>query len=607
MVTTMNTVFFILLVAGVLFATNKVRPDVVALLTVLALMLTGILTPQEALSGFGNPVVLLVAGLLVVGESLTRTGVAQAISRWMMRTAGDSETRLLVLVMGTAAVLGAVMSSTAVVAILIPAVLGIGRKTGIPASRLLIPLSYAALISGMLTLIATTPNLVASAELGREGYEPFSFFSITPIGLLILVVGIAYMLLVGRRFLPGESEGSERAVESGMRDLLDRFGTAGKGVRLRILPGSPLIRRSLKDSEIGSRYHLRVAMLEREERLGRVTKASPSGDLMLRAGDVLVVGGAATAIEELIQDAGLEELETLERHRGRWLRDVGLAVILIHPESRLVGKSVKSGSFRKRFRLLVLGVRRKGKLLENFDERRLESGDEMLVLGPWDLIGRLRSNSHDFVVLSLPTEILEEAPVRRKAPIALIILAVMVVLAALEVVPMVVAVLMAALAAVFARTLTMEDAYRSIHWSSLVLIAGMLPAAVALEKTGGVDVIVGGLVSGLGASGPYLMMTAIFFLTAGLGLFLSNTATAVLMAPIAIGAAQAMQISPYAFVMTVAIAASAAFVTPFSTPVVTLVVSPGGYRFADFVKVGVPLLVLTWLVTMAVTPLVFPF
>jgi di/tricarboxylate transporter len=209
--------------------------------------------------------------------------------------------------------------------------------------------------------------------------------------------------------------------------------------------------------------------------------------------------------------------------------------------------------------------------------------------------------------LTLPLELDEVAPARRLAPVALGILAAMVLLAAFDVVPVVTAVLLAALAAVFTRCLSMEDAYRAIHWSSLVLIAGMLPVADALESTGGVDLIVEALVSGLGDAGPYVMMSAVFALTAGLGLVLSNTATAVLVAPVAVRAADVIGVSPYPLAMTVAIAASAAFVTPFSTPVVTLVVAPGGYRFGDFVKVGLPLLVLTWVTTLLVTPVFFPF
>ncbi len=603
----MNEVFLILLGAAILFASNRVRPDVVALLTVLALMLTEVLTPREALAGFGDPVIIVIAGLLVVGEALTRTGVAQAISRWIMRFAGSNETRILILLMASAGLLGAVMSSTAVVAIFIPVALAIGRKSGVAPSRLLIPLSYASLISGMLTLIATTPNLVASSELDKAGFEPFNFFDFTPLGLTVLVLGIAYIVLFGRRFLPGQERTPVETVRQGMRELLAEFDIPGQADRLRISPLSPLVGRTLVDSEIGTRYDAWIVLLEREERLGRVTKASPSGDLTLRAGDVLVVGGAQESIDQLVNETELERLPLEDRHRRRWLRDVGLAIVLVHPESRMLGKSLKKGRFRSRYSLNVLAVRRKGKILDSFLDKSLQVGDELLLLGSWDLIGRLQRFGHDFVLLALPAELQEMAPARRLAPVALLILIGMVLLTALEIVPIVVAVMLAALAVVATRTLTMEDAYRSIHLSSLVLVAGMLPVADALQKTGGVDLVVGGLVSGLGDSGPYLMLSALFWMTAGLGVFLSNTATAVLMAPIAIGAAQAVGVSPYAFVMTIAIAASAVFMSPFSTPVVTLVVAPGGYRFSDFLKVGTPLVILTWLVALLLIPLLFPF
>jgi di/tricarboxylate transporter len=583
-----------------------VRPDVVALLTVLALMLTGVLTPREALAGFGDPVIMVIAGLLVVGEALTRTGVAQAISRWIMRFAGSNETRILILLMASAGLLGAVMSSTAVVAIFIPVALANGRKSGVAPSRLLIPLSYASLISGMLTLTATTPNLVASSELEKAGFEQFNFFDFTPVGLTVLVLGIAYIALFGRRFLPGQERTPVETVRQGMRELLAEFDIPGKADRLRISPLSPLVGRTLVESEIGARCDTWVVLLEREERLGRVTKASPSGDLTLRVGDVLVLGGGEETINRLVDENELKRLPLEDRHRRRWLKDVGLALVLVHPESRMLGKSLKGGKFRSRYSLNVLAVRRKGKLMERFLDKSLQVGDELLVLGSWDLIGRLQRFGHDFVLLALPAELLEMAPARRLAPVALLILIGMALLTALEIVPIVVAVLLAALAVVATRTLTMEDAYRSIHLSSLVLVAGMLPVADALQKTGGVDLVVGGLVSGLGDSGPHLMLSALFWMTAGLGVFPSNTATAVLMAPIAIGAAQAMGASPYAFVMTIAIAASAVFMSPFSTPVVTLVVAPGGYRFSDFLKVGTPLVILTWHVALLLIPLLFP-
>lgn len=280
---------------------------------------------------------------------------------------------------------------------------------------------------------------------------------------------------------------------------------------------------------------------------------------------------------------------------------------MIHPESGLVGKTLREIEFRTRYRLQVSGVRRDREAIADYEDLKLAASDSLLVTGPWSRIQQLGSLHHDFVVLETPTEQAQVVPAYRRLPLALVILAAMVLLTIFDVVPLVAAVIMAAMAAVFTRCLTMEDSYRAIHWSSLVLIAGMLPLADALEKTGGTTIIVDALMEGLGDSGPRVMFTVIFFLTAALGLFLSNTASAVLVAPIAVIAAQTLGVSPYPFAVAVLIAASAAFVTPVSTPVVTLVVEPGRYGFMDFVKVGIPLLLLTYLVTLLVTPLVFPF
>jgi di/tricarboxylate transporter len=284
-----------------------------------------------------------------------------------------------------------------------------------------------------------------------------------------------------------------------------------------------------------------------------------------------------------------------------------MAAVLVHPESRLEGRTLRESEFRSGHALDVLGLRRRGAVVPAFTDEPLEAGDTLLVLGSWHSIARLQGETHDFVVLTLPEELNEVAPARQRAPVALLILAGMVLLAGFDVMPVVAAVLLAALAAVFSGCLSMDDGYESISWSSLVLIAGMLPVADALESSGGVDLIAEGLVAGLGGTGPYLLMSVFFFLTAGLGLVLSNTATAVLVAPIALRTAAVLDVSPYPLAMAVMIAASAAFVTPVSTPVVTLVVAPGNYGFLDFVKVGLPLLVLTWATTMLVTPIFFPF
>jgi len=460
----------------------------------------------------------------------------------------------------------------------------------------------------MLTLIATTPNLIASAELTNQGFEPFGFFDFTPIGIAVLAVTIVYMRLVGHRLLPGQGAAPPKDDARKLDDLWNGFGLEDKDHYLRVLADSSIAGRTLAEARIGSRFGARVIGIERLGRRGRLELLpSPSADAEIHPGDVLALVGEPDCVDRLATEERLEILAREAEREAHWRRELGLAVVLVHPESRLLGRALRKAAFRSARTLHVLGLRRRGAVVPDFVDQLLESGDSLLVTGAWDAIARLQRETHDFVVLTLPLELDQVAPARRYAPWALLILAGMVVLSVLDAVPMVAAVLMAALAAVFIGCLTMEDGYRAIHWSSLVLIAGMLPVADALTKTGGVDLVVEALVAGQGGASPYLMMTVLFFLTAGLGLVLSNTATAVLVAPIAVRAAEVLGVAPHPLVMTVAIAASAAFVTPVSTPVVTLVVAPGNYRFVDFLKVGFPLLLLAWATTLLVTPIFFPF
>ena len=603
-----NTVFLLIAVTAALMASNKLRFDIIALLVVLVLMLTGILSAAEALSGFGSPVVMLVACLLVVGEMLDRTGVAAAIGNWILLKGGNSESRLYLVIMGSAGILGAVMSSTAVVAIFIPIILRIAREKGIRASSLLMPMSYAALISGMLTLIATTPNLVVSEELKAAGYSEFGFFSFTPVGLAVLVVGIAYMLLVGRKLLPPPQDDEQETTAS--RSIFELWQDY-RGTRdlhsCTVDADSLLAEGSIADAALQSRFGVRVIGIIRGGRNGTEKVPLPPSDAMLHVGDALLIVGEPAQFERFAEDLSVTSYNPTERDRQRWLWELGASTMLVHPESPQIGKSVVEAGFRDRYNLHVLGIRRDGETIPDFEDTKLRSSDSLLVLGAWGAIKQMRSQHHDFVPMETAVELEQIVPEYKRMPVALCILSAMVMLSVFNIVPLVAAVIIAALLAVFSRCMTMEDAYGSIHWSSLVLVAGMLPLADALDKTGGTALLVEGLMSSMGDAGPGAMLTVLFFLTAAIGLFLSNTASAVLVAPIAIAAAESLGVSPYPFAVAVLIAASAAFVTPVSTPVVTLVVEPGRYQFMDFVKVGVPLLLLTWLTTLLVAPMIFPY
>ena len=601
-------VFVLIGIVAVLMASNRVRFDIVALMVVLALMLSGVQTAGEALSGFGSPVVMLVAALLVVGEMLDRTGVAAAMGDWILKKGGGNETRLLIMIMGGAGVLGAAMSSTAVVAIFIPILFRVASETKINVSRLLMPMSYAALISGMLTLIATTPNIVVSEELKNAGFDGFGFFSFTPVGVAVLIVAIAYIILIGRHLMPKPPEEISVGVKKrSIIEMAEPFAASRDAIYVNIPHHSPLVGKAVRDCGFEELYSVTVLGMVRGRGTSNEIIKSVVADIELKAGDLLSLYGRPETFSRLIDELLLQEVKIAAEQVKRWLWETGIAIILVHPESSMIGTSLKDSRFRNRYGLHVLGLRQSGQALDEFVDHKLAPSDSLLVVGSWSKIRQLRDQNRDFIVLETPVEEEKIVPSYKKRPVSLIILSAMVVLSILDIVPLVATVILAAMAAVFTRCITMEQSYRAIHWSSIVLVAGMLPLADALNSTGGTQLLVNALMSAVGDSSPRLMFSAIFFLTAILGLFLSNTASAVLVAPIAISAANALGVSPYPFAVAVLIAASAAFVTPVSTPVVTLVVDPGRYRFLDFVKAGIPLLVLTYLVTLLVAPLVFPF
>lgn len=601
-------VFALIGVAGALMASNRVRFDIVALLVVLALMLSGVLTVEESLAGFGSPVVALVAGLLVVGEMLSRTGVARLVGDGILKYGGANEARLLVMVMVGAALLGSVMSSTAVVALFIPIVLRIAAATRLNASRMLIPLSYASLISGMMTLIATTPNIIVHEQLKSAGFAGFGFFSFSPVGLAVLVVAIGYVLILGRRLL-GKREGSsdESRRSRSMTELWHEHSPGSTYRKLRIDADCPLEGMSIAETRLESQYRVRVVGVLRRVRKGKERIVSPAPGTELTADTTLLVVGQPEAIDRLARDNDLEAEPPNQSDQQRWLWDISSAVILIHPDSQLRGKSLRECEFRSSYGVHVLGMRRNFRAVEEFEDVSLQPADSLYVVGSWHKIQQLTQRSDEFVVTEFPREHADVVPSYRRLRTSLLILAGLVLLTVSNIVPLVAAVMIASLAAIFTRCLTMEQAYRSIHWSSLVLIAGMLPLAEALQQTGGMALVADALIAFAGDSGPYMVLTLIFFLTAAIGLVLSNATAAVLVSPIAIYTATVLGLSPYPFAVAVVIAASSSFSTPVATPVVTLVVEPGRYQFADFLKTGLPLLFLVYLTTLLVAPLVFPF
>jgi len=597
-----------LVVAITLFVLDRPRMDAVALLMMAGLPFTGVITMGEALAGFSDPNVVLIAALFVLGDGLVRTGVAQQVGDWLIARAGDSDRRLVIMLMLTVAGLGSVMSSTGVVAIFIPIVLRVARGTGTSPSRLMMPLSVAALISGMLTLVATTPNLIVNGALVRSGAEGFAFLSFTPFGLPVLALGVAYMLYA-RRWLPDAgATGDDRAGRPTLADWIERYRLAGREYRLRIGAGSSLVGRRLDEVDLRATAGTNIVAIERTRRFKREV-FGPVASTELAADDVLLIDllTPSATIDALRPRYALEELPLTGAYFSDRAQEIGMAEVMVAADSDLVGRTLVDAQFRNRFRLTVIGLRRGGSALDrDLREERLRIGDTLLVVGAWKDIERLRADAHDLVVLALPVERDAVLPAAGKALQAAACLGLVVVLMVSGLVPNVQAALLGCLLLGALRCMDLDTAYRAIHWKSLVLIVGMLPFSLALERTGGVELAAEALTGLVGGLGPRAILASVFAITAVLGMFVSNTATAILMAPVALAIADELHASPYPFAMTVALAASTAFMTPISSPVNTLVVGPGNYAFGDFVKVGVPFALLVLVISVLLVPLLLP-
>ena len=604
------TTIVLLCMAIFLFVQNKLRMDIIALLVMLLFFLTGILSVQEIFAGFSDPNVILIALLFIVGEGLVRTGVAYQVSEWLMKASNNSEIKVLILLMLAVAGLGAFMSSTGVVAIFIPVVLMICQQMNISPKRLMMPLSVAGLISGMLTLIATAPNLVVNAELVRVNAGRFSFFSFTPIGLLVLVLGIVYMLIVRRWLSSSDEHTTETVNRHSIDDLIDSYHLHERVKRFVVKKDSSFIGRTVEELHLRSNYRLNILAIERWKHFRPVFLAASLGKAEIKEKDILVIDIANPDLDlsKLCQLLNLELAEIRSQNFNEQAKSIGMAEITPIPDASAVGKSAVELRFRSRYGLNIIGIKRNGELLQgNLVEEPLQLGDLLLVVGDWKLIRQLREKTKSFFILNYPSEIDKAVPARSQAWHAIFSIVTMVVLMVTGIVPNVIAALIGCLMLGKFRCVDAKSAYSSIHWATLILIVGMMPFSIALQKTGGVNLIVDVMINTVGTMGKHWMLISLFVLCAVVGLFISNTATAILMAPIAITMAQQLNLSPMPFAMTVAIASSAAFMTPISSPVNTMVLGPGNYQFSDFVKIGVPFTILVMLVTVFVVPLLFPF
>lgn len=599
-------VFLVLAATVAAFASDRFRLDLVALLAMLTMAISGILTPAQALAGFAEPITLMIAGLFIVGAGLFETGVADRLGDLLARIAGRGPTRLLIATMLVSALLSAFLSSTGTVAVLLPVVVGLARGAGMAPSRLLMPLAFGSLLGGMLTLIGTPPNLVVSDQLRAMGGEPFGFFAFTPVGATMLVVGVVYMATIGRRLLPDHRDtglGVGGGAATSLDELADRYELRPRLHAVEVPYGSPLAGETVATAELRSRFGATVLAIETlGETQPHVRRAEPT--TLIRPHDVLHLLAERDDLDRLLIETGTR-LD--DQPRMPLPEPLMLIETLLPPQSKYVGQPLRESRLHDRTRATAVAVRRGARLLHgDLGDRTLQSGDALLLAGGPVAQRRVAKARDDLIVVGAPREWERFARDTRRAPAALVILAGLLVTMTFGLLPNAIAVLTAAVAMVLSGALSMEGAYRAIHWESVVLIAAILPMSTALQVSGGLDVVVGGLVGALGGAGPLMVMAALFVLTSAFSQVISNTATTVLLAPVAFVAARDLGVSPEAMLMAIAVAASTAFATPVASPVNALVLTSGRYRFGDFLRVGLPIVVLMLIATLLVVPVFFP-
>lgn len=615
----------ILALSALFFVNGKIRSDLVALCALVLLMVCKILTTEEALSGFSNPIVIMMVGLFVVGGAIFKTGLAKMISSKILQLAGKSELKLFILIMVVTAFIGAFVSNTGTVALMLPIVVSMAMNANINPSRFLMPLAFASSMGGMATLIGTPPNLVVQETLENAGFGDLSFFSFTPVGLVCVLIGIIILIPLSKIFLAKKDDNNKNEASGGRspKELAQKYQLSDNLYRLRVTPDSLVCNKTLQELNITQTYNLTILEIRRKSlSQGRFMKtvdqklAGP--DTELKENDILYVFGAFDKVELFAREnrLSLTESKVTEFAGGSSdeklsVQEIGIAEVLLMPDSKLINKAVKDSGFRDKYGVNILGIQRKNEyILSDIKEVKMHSGDILLIQGTWDSIARMSHKQSQWVVLGQPVEEASKVTLDYKAPVAALIMIGMIAAMVFDFIPIppVAAVLIAAILMVLTGCFrNVEDAYKTINWESIVLIAAMLPMSLALEKTGTSNLISEKLVSGLGDYGPLVLMAGIYFTTSLLTMFISNTATAVLVAPIALQSALAIGVSPYPFLLAVTVGASMCFASPFSTPPNALVMSAGKYTFMDYVKVGMPLQIIMGIIMIFILPLLFPF
>ena len=629
----MTITLIILIITVAMFIWGRVRADIVALSALAALLVLGILTPAEALAGFSSPIVIMMIGLFVVGGAIMQTGLAKLTGNKLMALSRGNETVTFLLVMLVTSFIGAFVSNTGTVALMMPIIMSLAAGSGMQSSRFLMPLAFAGSLGGMLTLIGTPPNLVIDEVLTEAGFKPLAFFSFFPVGIIVIAIGIIVLMPLSKIFLSQKQNGKKKKNGKSLDDLVDEYQLLDNLHRY-IVPSKrtaaaidengqmmDIVGKTLKDLSIQKKYGVSIIEIrnEKKSRLGLVKDVNQNmakSSSTIAVHDTLYIMGDEEKIERFAQDYDLRKMKDVKID----FYDLGLTEIVVMPTSNFAGLRIGDANLRKRFGINVLGVKRGGSssdgkvgkeyITDNLIAIRLHVGDMLLVQGEWTNLAHLTADTTNWVVLDQPEKTADKVLLDYKAPVAAAIMLLMIAMMVFDFIPVapVTAVIIAGLLTVFAGCFrNVEAAYKTINWESIVLIAAMMPMSTALEKTGASALVSQGLVDSLGSMGPTALLAGIYFTTSLMTMFISNTATAVLMAPIALVAAQQVGVSPYSFLFAVTLGASMCFASPFSTPPNALVMKAGGYTFMDYVKVGLPLQIIIGVVMTFVLPLLFPY
>ncbi|NUQ38860.1 MAG: SLC13 family permease [Caldilineales bacterium] len=584
-------VLALLLTAVILFASERWRVDFIALGVMIALMVSGIITPAEGVAGFVNPATITIAAMLVLSAGLQHTGALNELAERIVQTAGHSETRLLITLMLTVALISAFVLNTAVVAVFIPLVLKIGDDLHISPSRLLMPLSFASMLGGTLTLIGTSTNLLVAGIAQKAGVYTFRMLDFTPLGIIVLLAGLAYILLIGRRLIPARQ---------GEGNLLDKYGVREYLSEVVVLPESPLVGKRLVESDLGARFDITVLDILREGR----TIHLPGSSRHFRPGDVILVRAPLQQLLAVQESEGLaiSPLRKLAPELLEKRESVALAEVVVAPHSSLVGHSFKEVNFRQRFGAVAVGIQRRGQpVFGKLGHESLMAGDMLLLLGRPEAMVALRQSPDFLLLLDVPL------PARRRqASWAVGVMAAVVLATFFDLLPVMVSALAGAFALVLFGVIDLDEAYAALDKRVLVMLGGILSLEAAMEHSGLAQWLANHVVDLLGPSHPWLLVAAFYFMAMMLTEAMSNQATAVVLAPLAISTAQALGASPVPFLMAVTFAASASFMTPVGYQTNTMVYGVGGYRFLDFTRVGAPLNLLLWILSSLFIPIIWP-